>query len=353
MKRMYYFCTYFDTHFMQRGLALYESLKRHCAMFKLWILCMDRTSYETLARLNLPGIELIALEAFEKGDDALLNAKQNRTRIEYYFTCTPSLPLFILNHWPEVDTITYLDADLFFFADPAPIYREFSGHSIAIIPHRFPPELRDHERHGIYNVGYLSFKRNQQAVACLRWWQEKCLEWCFDRVENNRYADQKYLDDWPARFSGVVEIRHKGANVAPWNLSNYTIRQNSYGRQSSHGRKSSNGVHVDDDPLIFFHFHGFHQIAAWLYDPNLASYKVKLSRTIKQSIVKPYIHALAEAARLISPYVAKPTISHGIRGRSGSRSGLHRIRKTLEDLVRLTRTILTKNYVVVINGRIL
>lgn len=302
---------------------------------------MDRSSLDTLVRLNLPRVHPIALEALEAENKELKAVKKDRSKIEYYFTCTPSLPLFILNNWPEVDTITYLDADLFFFADPAPIYNEFSGHSIAIIPHRFPPNLRSHEQHGIYNVGYLSFKRNQRASTCLRWWRDKCIEWCYDRVENNRYADQKYLDDWPTRFPGVVEIRHKGANLAPWNISNYTLR------------KSTDGVHVDDDPLIFFHFHGFHQIAKWLYDPNLAAYKVKPDQTIKQGIVKPYIQALAEAARMVSPKPAKSSIPHGIRPRSSRRSWPHRIWNTLEDLVYLSRTIFTKNYVIVINGRIL
>ena len=344
MKRIhieYYFCTYFDFNYIQRGLALYGSLKRHCPDFRLWVLCMDRSSLDTLRRLNLPHVHPIALAELEAENKELLSVKTNRSKIEYYFTCTPALPLFILNNWPQVDTITYLDADLFFFADPTPIYREFTGHSIAIIPHRFPPNFRSRERHGIYNVGYLSFKRNQHASTCLHWWQDKCIEWCYDRVENNRYADQKYLDDWPTRFQSVVEIRHKGANLAPWNISNYAISKNRC------------GVQVDDDPLIFFHFHGFHQIAAWLYDPNLAFYKVKSSQTIKRGIVEPYIHALMEATRLVAPKGIKSSIPSGIRGRFGRVSWPQRIWKTLEDLTCLSRTILTKNYVVVINGRIL
>jgi len=68
---MYFFCTYFDSHFLTRGLALYESLVRHCPCFRLFVLCMDDKCYEILSRLNLPLMEPIRLEDFEKGDEAL------------------------------------------------------------------------------------------------------------------------------------------------------------------------------------------------------------------------------------------------------------------------------------------
>src|SRR5262249_12108200 len=132
---MYYFCTYFDQHYLTRGLALYDSLRRHCPPFRLWVLCMDHMTYEVLQRLQLPGLNPIALQELERDDEALRTAKQNRSKIEYYFTCTPSLPLFVLKNWSDVDVITYLDADLSFFASPKPLFDEMGARSIAIIRH--------------------------------------------------------------------------------------------------------------------------------------------------------------------------------------------------------------------------
>jgi len=301
---------------------------------------MDRSSLDILQQLDFPNLHTIALEELEAENKKLLEVKRTRSRIEYYFTCTPSLPLYILNNHPEVNIITYLDADLFFFADPAPIYNEFAGRSIAIIPHRFSPKLRSKERRGIYNVGYLSFRRDQNALACLQWWRDKCIEWCYDRIEYNRYADQKYLDDWPARFQGVLEIQHKGANLAPWNLSNYAIV------------KDRNTVRVDDQPLIFFHFHGFRQITSWLYDPNWAIYNVKPSQTLKQNIAAPYIQALAEADRMVSSKLSTSPLPRSIRDQSGNRPLRHRIWKALDNLICTGKTILTGNYVVVVSGNV-
>src|SRR5436190_22792112 len=149
---MRYFCTYFDHHYSARGLALYQSLKRHCPEFKLWILCLDEPSHSELTRLNLPEVSLLALDELERGDPALLGAKENRSRIEYYFTCTPSLPLFVFAQCPQAQLITYVDADHFFFSNPGVMFEELGENSISIIEHRFPPHLKEWEDRGKFNV---------------------------------------------------------------------------------------------------------------------------------------------------------------------------------------------------------
>src|SRR5207237_5145326 len=111
-----------------------------------------------------------------------------------------------------------------------------------------PPSRKHEAKSGIYTVGWVSFRRDADGLACLRWWRERCLEWCRDRHEDGRFADQKYLDDWPTRFEGVRVLQHKGANLAPWNLSNVTV-------QIREGR-----IQADEEPLLFFHFHGLKQV---------------------------------------------------------------------------------------------
>lgn len=324
---MRYFCTYFDQHYLARGLALYQSLKRHCPAFQLWMLCLDQASYTTLAQLSLANVHLISLEEFERGDEALLTAKQNRSLVEYYFTCTPSLPLFVLNHWPEVGSITYLDADLFFFADPTPVYAEIADNSIALIRHRFPPHLKRLEQWGIYNVGLLFLRRDEHALACLCWWRERCLEWCYDRVERDRFADQKYLDQWPHLFSNVVVLQHKGANLAPWNLDNYDIHE------------EGAGVWVDEQPLIFYHFQGLKQITKWLYDPNLATYNVRLTRILRRSIYGPYLQTLLEA-----PKCGLPQSRNGIRYRQLAKPKWRQYASKVKRSLQVGEGIFTQKY---------
>ena len=333
-----YFCTYFDVNYLPRGLALFRSLQRHCPGFELWVLCMDRISHEVLTDLQLTGLHAIALTDYEDGDEALLAAKRSRTLIEYYFTCSPSLPLFILNRYPHVDLITYLDADLFFFADPQPLYEELGTRSIGIIGHRFPPNLRSRERYGIYNVGWVSFRRDDHALTCLGWWRDRCLEWCYDRCEDGRFADQKYLDDWPTRFQGVGVLGHKGANLAPWNLTNYRVH--------SHGGR----VLVDEQPLVFFHFHGLTQIGAGVYDPALADYGTTARRLLRRHIYAPYIRALTHTAHYVPAPLRRSAFRQSTRYQAAP-SGLYRkAHRGLRQQLRLLEGILTQRYILTLPG---
>ena len=291
-----HFCTYFDRRYLPNALALVDSLRRHGGDFRLWALCLDDAAHAALCALAIADVSPIRLADFEHGDEALAAAKRNRSTVEYYFTCTPSLPLFVLRNHPEIDAITYLDADLFFFSDPAPVFDEIGDCAVAIIPHRFPRANERFECFGIFNVGWLTFRRCEAAFTCLTWWRERCLEWCFDREEPTRFADQKYLDDWPRRFEDVHVVGHKGANVASWNLANYEVT------------RRDGGVFVDDEPLIFFHFHHLKRRRTWLFETDFAPHGARLNRILKDEVFAPYCRLLDAKAAAVARVLDGPAV---------------------------------------------
>lgn len=286
---------------MVRGLALYNSLKQCCPKFRLCVICLDEVAYSTLVRLNLTDVLVFALEDLEKYDPKLLVAKSNRSLLEYYYTLTPMVNLFVFQHFPQVDLLTYLDSDLYFFKNPEPLFEELDGDSISIIGHRFPSNLLHLAIHGIYNVAWLTFRRDADGLECLNWWRDRCLEWCYERLEENRFADQKYLDDWPDRFSGVTVLGHKGANVAPWNLSQYNVTAD------------GSDVMIDNQPLLFFHFHGFRRVVPFIYDANLSRFGASASPVIRQRIFKPYVSAISAARQLAMGSLQDSDLGRGVR----------------------------------------
>ena len=194
------------------------------------------------------------------------------------------MPIYILKNNPELEAITYLDSDVYCFSDPQPIFDALGRNSILITPHRFPQHLKDRERYGIYNVGVVTFRNDPRGLQCLHWWRERCLEWCYDRLEGSRFGDQGYLNDWPERFEGVVVLDHKGVNTAPWNWMSCTLST------------SDHGTFIDDDPLIFYHFHQLKQLNGWICDPGLSSYG-GASRSLRRLIYAPYLRELKDTWR--------------------------------------------------------
>jgi hypothetical protein len=283
-----HYCTYFDDGYLSRGIALHASMRRHCRPFRLWVLCLTQSCYELLSRLELPDTIPLRLDDLEKHDRALAAVRRNRSTIEYYFTITPALMTWLLEIHPEIDVLTYLDSDLFFFHSPDFLIDEFTGYSCLIVPHRFSRRNDALKKFGIYNVGWISFRRDSDGLACLGWWRQSCIEWCRDFVEENRFADQKYLDHFPERFGRVQIAQHPGVNLAPWNLDNYTL-------SLSH----DNVPEVDNVPVIFFHFHALRPIAPFLWHTSHARYGAPLDRHVRSWIYAPYLRELNSAARLV------------------------------------------------------
>ena len=46
--------------------------------------------------------------------------------------------------------------------------------------------------------------------------------WCYNRFEDGKFGDQKYLDDLGARFSNKVHVlKNKELILAPWNATRF------------------------------------------------------------------------------------------------------------------------------------
>jgi hypothetical protein len=286
------YCTYFDHRYLSRGLALYHSLQRHAPGSRLWVLCLSDACYRTLVALDLPDVLAVKLSDFETADPEVAATKRGRSIIEYYFTLSPAWMLFVLERETGAEWVTYLDGDLFFFESPEVIYDELRGASVAIIPHRYTAKNAKLRKFGTYNVGWVGARNDPEGAAVIRWWRSKCIEWCYDYVDEGRFADQGYLDSFSRLFARVKVIDNVGANLAPWNIGNYRI-------EFCEGR-----VMIDvAQPLIFFHFQGLRKGLRWFIFNQHRRYRVPFSGDVRTHIYKPYVNELLAIEKMVDPII--------------------------------------------------
>lgn len=248
-----YFCTLFDRGYLLKGLAMMRSLARFCPSAQIYVLCMDAQSKHILENLDLPFVTCIMLAEVE--DEALLKAKADRGVAEYCWTLSSCFTWYVMQRYPHIDLLTYVDADLLFYSDVQPLFDEIGDASIAIIEHRFTERLKDREVNGRFCVEWDSFRRDEQGLACLSRWREQCIEWCYYRLEDGKMGDQKYLDEWPSRYPACHILMHPGAGIAPWNYAQYRF-----------GHDAVGNITVDGAPLLFYHFHQFQLLENGKFD---------------------------------------------------------------------------------------
>lgn len=294
MRREY--CTLFDSNYLVKAVAMHRTLRRKAPDAHLTAFVFDDLAKRVLDELALPGLSVVTLAELEEFDRDLLAVKGERTATEYCWTSTPALPLYVFAHRPEVEEVTYLDADLGFFADPQLLFDEIGDASVCITPHRYAPEYAHQEVNGIYCVQWVTFRRDERGLAALQWWHDRCIEWCYYRLEDGKLGDQKYLDDWPERFEGVHVLEHKGGGLAPWNVTRYSIE-----------RRDGNVV-VDDDPLVFFHYHRLELRRRGGHAWEPPGYPI--SEHDRELVYDPYLAELDDALRLIR--TVEPSFDAGL-----------------------------------------
>ena len=279
------FCTYFDHNYLSRAGVMLESLRRLDVKTRVYILALSDLCATVLRELALPNVEVILLSDLENAYPELKAVKPTRKLIEYYFTLSPYLPHYLFAR-TTAERITYIDADLCFFTSPGPVLDSLGEASVAITPHRFSFEYRNHTVFGLYNVAWISYRRSAEGLACLNAYKDDCTAWCYDRLEDGRFGDQKYLDSWPGRYPSLKIINHKGVNLAIWNIHNYMVRF------------KDNLVMIDDDPLVFYHFASTEILPdGKVRVPMLAGGSSRSKAVLLEHVVNPYVRKLENERR--------------------------------------------------------
>lgn len=275
----------FDINYLSRAVALYQSGVRFIPDCTVHFLCLDDESRDILAALGLSQLRTYTVPELNRPDLSELRASRNRG--EFAFTCKSNFLAYLLDAgiFKDGDKVIFADADILFFSSLKPfIDGPMSTYSTLRTPHNFPANKAGREKEvGSYNAGMAFYTIDQDSKEAIRGWARQCMEWCFYRTEDGKFADQMYIDHWHELYRNVHDVEEKGINLGTWNLPNYHVSRDAQGN-----------FLIDGEPLICYHFHGMKAYQG--RNGRIRAYPITIYHL---GIYKEYLRALAQAHALL------------------------------------------------------
>ncbi len=154
---------------------------------------------------------------------------------------------------PEI--LLYLDSDIWVRHSLEVVEEGLQSHDLLVTPHfttpmpdnTHKPFERDLLRSGVYNAGFMAFKRKSGVTNFLHWWEGHMHTECHYNFALGMGVDQVWLNLAPVLFAGTGILSRKGANVAYWNLHERKLSE-----------KDGQVMVNEMEPLLFLHVSGYH-----------------------------------------------------------------------------------------------
>lgn len=183
---------------------------------------------------------------------------------------------------PDADLYVYLDPDVYIYNDLSVVLNYLDGASIGLVPHILAVETTDIgvrmtemsvTEHGIYNLGHLFVRGDENGRALASWWKDRLDRYCFDDRQFGLFTDQRWMDLVPAVFEGVRILRQTNLDVASWNLTGRRIWMELPPDYAKGDLVDERQFRVDDLPLLTYHFSGTgpsgtHRRVREIFDPT-------------------------------------------------------------------------------------
>ena len=305
------FCTLFDSNYIHKGIAMYLSLRRTGCDGTLYIMAMDEKCRRMLSSYGLDGVVVDCIEDIR--DEDLDKARANRSRAEFCWTCGSYVTDWFIKRY-SLDEIAYLDSDLMFFHSPSVIQTELESKraSVGITPH-----FSKDETFGKYCVQYVYFKNDEPGSAVLSWWRNECLKWCYSKLEDGRYGDQKYLERFSTIANGVCEIDNRGCGIAYWNMYDYSFLK---GNRIMFGGK--------EYPVVFFHYSGVN--VSCENHVLMLKHTFYMTEEVRKMFVEPYAGLLSEVySRYLATDISRIDIRPVSRWKNSIKHFLYIVRNSV------------------------
>ncbi|RVU24177.1 glycosyl transferase [Sandaracinomonas limnophila] len=238
-------------NYLAQANSLGESLLEHNPDYSFVIGLVDRLDKSDIPSSDLPNYTILELHQIGIPDFEDMCDRYNITELNT--AVKPFYLQYIYKNYPEVEILHYFDPDIIVFQPLTEIEKGLGNNSLFLTPHilsPFPDECRPQERDllntGMYNLGFIGTKRSKTTETFLQWWAERLYDHCYIDLENGMFVDQNWVNFAPIYYEDVFVSRHKGLNMAYWNIHERSLSE------------TENGYFVNEKyPLIFFHFSGY------------------------------------------------------------------------------------------------
>lgn len=215
------FCTIITRSHLGWALALADSLRQWDSTLPFTILVTDvedKAGIELGGRVNTTVV--ILSELMHRPLCRMITTKYAEQSDALRWSMKPVLMAHLLERYTKV---IYGDCDLHFYTDPAWLWKELDSSNMLLTPHwRSSRATVDRENFdllyvgGLYNGGFVGSARG--GVPALDAWGANCAEVCIKDFTRGQYVDQTHLNLLPVYFEGVRVLKHRGCNVANWNM---------------------------------------------------------------------------------------------------------------------------------------
>jgi hypothetical protein len=255
-------------NYLAQAKVLGDSLLAQNPDYVFYIGLVDRLSVDAQEKVSfvpypLVPIEDLAIDGFAAMCQYYNLVELNTAVKAHYFQ------YFFLKQAPG-EFVVYLDPDTYLFNPLRDLETMMEEYSLALTPHFLSPMAHftkidefkrfsfDNNFHyfeerfalysGIYNLGFVAIKNDPTGQACVKWWGDRLQHQAYIsdiRGYHGLFCDQSWMNLAPIFYDKTFTIRHKGYNVAPWNLHEREPILTGTSAKLSTG-----------EPLVFYHFSG-------------------------------------------------------------------------------------------------
>lgn len=208
-----------SNNYLARAKVVADTFLKHHPDFDFTIFLVDHLStlVDYSAFTNVSLVEIASICPFTDELSLRYNIIELNTAVK---------PAAFLNLIEKgYSTLIYLDPDLKIYSRFIEVEDALLTNNIIVTPHfcspiddgKYPSEI-DFTLFGLYNLGFLAVKNSAETVSFLEWWHNRLMKYGYIKPEKGMFTDQLWVNYGPLFFDGFFILKHRGYNVANWNL---------------------------------------------------------------------------------------------------------------------------------------